>query len=255
MPLHDWTRVPAGLFHDFHQSWSIRIKDALNAGLLPSGTVALVEQRSGPRESDVLTVESPLPPRAYGFDSNGGVAIAEPPVTHLVRSTINQHYAERANRIVLRHHLGRIVAIIEIVSPANKDSRPAIRDFIEKTAEFLHRDVHVLVIDLFPPTPRDPYGIHKAIWDEFIDEPFEFPSGKDRVLVSYKSGYELKAFVEPIGVGEILFDMPLFLTGDRPQNLHVPVPLEETYKATWDATPKAVRVAVETGELPNPDAE
>ena len=31
MPIHDWTRVPSGLFHDFHQSWSIRIKDALNA--------------------------------------------------------------------------------------------------------------------------------------------------------------------------------------------------------------------------------
>jgi len=43
MPLHDWTRVPAGLFHDFHQSWSIRLKDALNAGRLPDGIVALVE--------------------------------------------------------------------------------------------------------------------------------------------------------------------------------------------------------------------
>ena len=31
MPIHDWSRVPSGLFHDFHQSWSIRIKDALNA--------------------------------------------------------------------------------------------------------------------------------------------------------------------------------------------------------------------------------
>ena len=34
MPVHDWARVYAGLFHDFHQSWSIRIKDAMNAGLL-----------------------------------------------------------------------------------------------------------------------------------------------------------------------------------------------------------------------------
>ena len=54
MPLHDWTRVPAGLFHDFHQSWSIRIKDALNAGRLPEGVLALVEQRAG----HVLAIES-----------------------------------------------------------------------------------------------------------------------------------------------------------------------------------------------------
>ena len=58
MPLHDWTRVPSGLFHDFHQSWSIRIKDALNTGRLPRGTIALVEQRSGPREPDVLAIEA-----------------------------------------------------------------------------------------------------------------------------------------------------------------------------------------------------
>ena len=58
MPLHDWTRVPAGLFHDFHQSWCVRIKDALNAGRLPRGTVALVEQRSGPLEPDVLAIEA-----------------------------------------------------------------------------------------------------------------------------------------------------------------------------------------------------
>jgi hypothetical protein len=29
MRIRDWSRVPAGLFHDFHQSWSIGIKDAL----------------------------------------------------------------------------------------------------------------------------------------------------------------------------------------------------------------------------------
>src|SRR5437868_1623008 len=57
MPIHDWTRVPSGLYHDFHQSWTIRIKDALNAGRLPQGLSALVEQRAGPREADVLTIE------------------------------------------------------------------------------------------------------------------------------------------------------------------------------------------------------
>ena len=57
MPIHDWSRVPSGLFHDFHQSWSIRIKDALNSGRLPEGVAALVEQRAGPKESDVLAIE------------------------------------------------------------------------------------------------------------------------------------------------------------------------------------------------------
>ncbi len=35
MPVHDWTRVAAGIFHDFHHSWIEQIKVALNEGILP----------------------------------------------------------------------------------------------------------------------------------------------------------------------------------------------------------------------------
>jgi hypothetical protein len=67
------------LFHDFHQTWSIQIKMALNAGILPKGIAALVEQRSGPKESDVLAlVESHGKPRS-GFGGAGGAATMEPP--------------------------------------------------------------------------------------------------------------------------------------------------------------------------------
>jgi hypothetical protein len=217
MPLHDWTRVPAGLFHDFHQSWSVRIKDALNAACLPKGLTALVEQ----------------------------------PVARIVRRTTKEIYAVRANRVVVRHHLGRIVAAIEIVSPGNKDSRAALRDFIEKTIDFLRKGIHILIVDLFPPTPRDPFGLHKVIWDEITEEDFAFPEGKDRILASYRVGDERVAYVEPVGVGDVLPSMPLFVAND----LHVKVPLEPTYQATWDASPEDLRIAVETGILPEPDAE
>ena len=43
MPLHDWTRVPAGLFHHFHQFWAVEICRKLNRGRLPPGLSALVE--------------------------------------------------------------------------------------------------------------------------------------------------------------------------------------------------------------------
>jgi len=251
MPIHDWTRVPAGLFHDFHQSWSIRIKDALNAGRLPKGVAALVEQRAGVMESDVLAIEArtkPSLPRAAG---ETGLATAERPITRIVRRTTRDFYADRANRIIVKHHLGRIIAVIEIISPGNKDSRAAIRDFVEKTIDFLRAGIHVLVVDLFPPTPRDPYGIHKLIWDEIVEEPFVFPQGKDRILSSYATGTEQAAYVEPIGVDDQLPDMPLFLTND----LHVLVPLEATYRATWDASPEELRRAVETGVLPEMDSE
>jgi hypothetical protein len=39
-----------------------------------------------------------------------------------------------------------------------------------------------------------------------------------------------------------------------PLFFHIPVPLEPTYQATWDASPEEMRIAVETGVLPDPDA-
>jgi len=249
MPIHDWTRIPAGLFHHFHQDWSIEIARELNRGRLPKGLSALVEQRSGPRESDVLTVESTRDPGRRESDSEGGVATAAPPTTRIVRRTTKEIYAGRANRIVVRHHLGRIVAVVEIVSPGNKVSRAALRDFVEKTIDFLRAGIHVLIVDLFPPTPRDPYGIHKAIWDEIEEEEFAFPEGKDRILVSYETGGLRAAYVEPVAVGDDLPDMPLFLTNAG----HILVPLEPTYRATWDASPEEFRRTVEIGEMPELD--
>jgi hypothetical protein len=33
MPMHDWSKVNAGLFHHFHQGWRREISSALNGGL------------------------------------------------------------------------------------------------------------------------------------------------------------------------------------------------------------------------------
>src|SRR5207249_10635168 len=57
MPIHDWTRVDANLFHDFHQTWTIAIRNAMNGGLLPKGYSALVEQHAGGLVPDVIALE------------------------------------------------------------------------------------------------------------------------------------------------------------------------------------------------------
>lgn len=89
------------------------------------------------------------------------------------------------------------------------------------------------------------------IWDEIEEEEFHFPAGKDRLLVSHEAGRERVAYIEPLAVGDSMPEMPLFLSTD----LHVQVPLETTYQATWNALPDELRRAVETGELPDPDLE
>src|SRR5262245_20182308 len=101
MPIHDWTRVRPNRFHDFHQSWSIAIRNELNAGRLPPGYFAMVEQSTGGPEPDVVTLEL-TPPDAS--PSSGGVAVAaQPPRARFVVRTEAKAYARKANRITVRH--------------------------------------------------------------------------------------------------------------------------------------------------------
>ncbi len=246
MPVHDWSRVDANVFHHFHQRWTIAICDALNAGLLPPGYSALVEQHSGGIVPDVLTLERRSRPK-------GGVLTATPPKANLVRQA-KSVLAARANRIVIRHRLGEIVCILEIVSPGNKSGRAAIRSFIEKAIDSLRQGIHLLIIDVLAPTPRDPQGMYKAIWDEIEEEPFELPPDKPLTLAAYVAGdlltgIEPTAYVNLVGVGDTLPDMPAYLDCSG----YVPVPLEATYQAAWATCPVDMREFVETGRVPGED--
>ena len=58
MPVHDWTRVDAGIFHDFHHAWIEELKRELNGGLLPGDYYALAEQHAAGFGPDVLTLEA-----------------------------------------------------------------------------------------------------------------------------------------------------------------------------------------------------
>ncbi len=238
MPIHDWTRVRSNRFHDFHQSWTIAIRNALNAGRLPSGYFAMVEQQTGGPEADVITLE--LTPPVSG--PAGGVAVEQqPPKARFVTRTPAGRYARKANRITIRHPDGDVAAIVEIVSPGNKDSRHAIQSFARKAVQFLYAGVHLLIVDLFPPSRRDPQGIHKVIWDRLHDEPFTLPPDKPLTVAAYAVGVEIVAYVEPVAVGDALPDMPIFLTPDR----YVPCPLEETYQTAWEQYPAPLKGPLE----------
>ncbi len=127
------------------------------------------------------------------------------------------------------------------MSPGNKDSRNAIRTFVEKAADILNQGVNLLVVDLFPPTPRDPQGIHKAIWDEFGDEPFEAFPGKPLTVASYIGGDLPTAYVESVGVGDSLPSLPIFLS----ENRYIPAPLEATYLRAWAVFPALLKDLIE----------
>lgn len=238
MPIHDWTRVDAGIFHAFHHSWIEEIARALNRGLLPPNFYALPEQIAGGLGPDVLALQGPAQNGAGGAGAGSGgevqLAVAAPRVQFRVQAERDE-YSRKAKVVKIRHLSDHtVVAVVEIISPGNKSSKNAFLSFLRKILELLEGGVHLLLIDLFPSGPRDPHGIHDAIWQEHTGEgEFRPPAGTPLTLVSYRTGPVPEAFVEPTAVGRALIDMPVFLTPE----VYVPLPLEPTYKAAWDALP------------------
>ncbi len=241
MPMHDWTRVEPTIFHHFHQLWSVAIADVLNSRLLPKGLSALIERQSG---------EPPVIDKPRFKQSPGGTMTV--PRTRMQVETSDAVQLRRANHIAVRHRLGEVVCIIEIVSPGNKAGKFALRSFVEKTHEFLRAGVNVLLIDPFPTGPRDPYSLHKVIWDEFEEVPFDLPADERLLLAAYRAGDALAelsavAYLEPLAVGAAMPDMPAWLDRDT----FVEVPLESSYNAAWATCPADFRTLVETGRLPD----
>ncbi len=241
MPMHDWSRVRSGMFHNFHVLWTSQITNCLNAGVLPSGYFAMAEQVIGGPEPDVVTLKfDPLESNVPSGSGSPATAIAEPrtrPAASIVMTADIEKYARKANHVVVRHELGKVMAVIEIVSPGNKDSRHAIRSFVDKSVDMLFEGINLLVIDPFPPGPRDPRGIHPLIWGEITDQPFELPVGKPLTMVAYQASPIKTAYVEPMAVGLPLPAMPVFLVGDD----YVTLPLEQTYVDTWNVLPKELK--------------
>src|SRR3954469_21493042 len=83
MPIHDWTRVTAGTWHDFHLAWIAELRNALNGGLLPPSYYAQAEQIAGPLGPDVLTLQEPDVPTNGAAEPStgggGGIALATSP--------------------------------------------------------------------------------------------------------------------------------------------------------------------------------
>ena len=104
-------------------------------------------------------------------------------------------FHERANQVVIRHHLRDVVCAIEVVSPRNKAGRIAIREFVTKAVDFLMRGINLLVVDPFPPGVQDPQTLHKLIWDEFdAGVPFALPADEPLLLASYRAAVPLVEF-------------------------------------------------------------
>lgn len=249
MPIHNWAAVSDGMFHWFHQRWIGTMSDWLNQGHLPEHCYAIGETYAGHLLPDVLAVQEKPNGNGKSFAPPSGSAVAvqeAPPKTRFTWEAEIEAYLEKQNYLAVRSIDGILIAVVKVVSPGNKSSKVRFRKFLDKTIEFLNQGVHLLVVDLFPPTPRDPHGIHQVIWSECFDSEFTFEPDKPLTLASYRAGNQdnvPRCFVEPVAVGEALPPMPVFLWNDSYINLD----LEKTYRDAWAVYPEPLKPKVEAG--------
>src|SRR4051794_1280420 len=112
MPIHDWTRVKAGIFHHFHHGWIEEIARSLNRGVLPSDYYAMAEQFAAGLGPDVLTLHSPRTGRDNGdsggesrrpsADPSAGVVLARPKA-RAIAETDMEFYRRKQKVVAVRH--------------------------------------------------------------------------------------------------------------------------------------------------------
>lgn len=240
MPLHDWMRVPAGIFHDSHGAWVMELRNALNESILPAGYYALTEQHAGQFIADLLTLHAPAPDPPSPPD--GGLLLAEAPPKVRRKLTGAGSLRRLRRTLAIRHVSGhRLVALVEIVSPANKDRAEHVQEFVAKAIAAVEQGIHLLLIDPFKPGTHDPNGMHAAVWEHFDDQPFQPPGDEPITLAAYNAASAPDAYVEHLTLHDPLPVMPLVLAWNR----YVQVNLEASYQAAFQGFATFWREVVE----------
>jgi hypothetical protein len=237
MPLRDHFRSPLDdLRHweGFHGQWPAMIVLAL-LRRLPNRYFAEPRVHSGgSAEIDVASFhEEGDPPLGNGREGGGGVATAvwAPARPALSLETDLPSSDEYGVRVFDRKWKCRLVAAVEIVSPANKD-RPDHRGaFIAKCAALLQNRASVTIVDL--ATTR-----HFNLYQELLGlvgktDPTLGPEPPPLYAAACRATKKserwlLETWTHALTLGQPLPTLPLWLADD----LAVPLELEESYEET-----------------------
>lgn len=230
MPLLDHFHPPLHPRHpweSFHATWIGSIAAELNQTLLPPGYFAEEHAHIGPRiEIDIATFQGD-PPGGPGEESAGGGTLTAPRV-----------YAPPAPAVVIPaafsdefevrvfNDEARLVAAIELVSPANKGRVEHRRAFVHKCGGYLAQGVALLVIDV--ATSRTA-NLHAELMAAFA-APTGLPDGARLYAAAYRPIVRdkrelIEVWPEPLAVGQAMPTLPLALNAV----LCVPIDLEATY--------------------------
>ncbi len=236
MPLRDHFHPPLSdrrSWDGLHGGWPMMIVADLNR-TLPERYVAEPQVHLGSSfEIDVATYDQDDIGPSWASETGGGISTATwaPPQPTLAVATDLPDVDEYEVRVYDTKAGRRLVAAVEIVSPANKDRPEHRRAFVAKCTALLLDNVCVAIVNLVTSRTAnlfremiEPLGV---IDPSPPDEPRSLYAVACR-LVRREANWLLEAWSEDLEIGRPLPTQPLWLG----ETTYVPLELESSYEET-----------------------
>jgi hypothetical protein len=179
--------------------------------------------------------EMPAPPASeFGSDEDGvatATAVRAPPrPTFAVAADLPDQYAYEV-RVFDTWRDRRLVAAVEIVSPANKDRLENRGAFVTKCAALLQQRVSVAIVDLIMTQQSNLYGdllelIGQADPALTPEPPLLYAAAC--CCTRWDETWYFESWTHPLALGQSLPTLPLWLADD----FAVPLELEASYEET-----------------------
>jgi hypothetical protein len=223
----------------FHSTWASSLAQRLNHGWLPPHHFAIPNVSLGNRlEIDVsnldehraATTGDTVAASEEGSTATAVWALPKPTLSGPVDFTDLDLFEVR---IFDEEDTPRLVAAIELVSPANKDRASHRRAFVVKCASYLAQGIGVLIVDVVTSRSGNLHDELLQLLEFSPDTPA--PSSGELYTASYRAaateeGGRLDVWLETLALGGTLPVMPLWISAER----SVSVNIEEAYAAACD---------------------
>jgi hypothetical protein len=238
MPLRDHFHPPLeeqASWEGFHGQWPAMIVMTL-VRKLPLGYAAEPRAHLGAHyEIDVASYEKDMPDR-FAPEANGGegglaTAVWAPPKPTLAVDTDFPDQYEYEVLIYDTRHHRRLVAALEIVSPANTDRPEHRRVFVAKCAALLRQQVCVAIVDLVTTRQFNLYGDLLDLIGHADPLLAPAPPSLYGAVCRWRREHDrprLETWAHAFAIGQPLPTLPLWLADD----LAVPLELETSYEET-----------------------
>jgi hypothetical protein len=238
MPLREHFHSPVDDFtswESFHAQWPAMMVMALNPRLPRRYAAAPRVHWGASSEIDVATIdeEDTSPTAADGGNGNGGVATAvwAPPKPALAVATDFPSQDDYAMRVYDMKRGRRLVAAVEIVSPANKDRPENRRAFVAKCAALLQAQVSVIIVDFVTTRNFNLYGDLLELIG--VSAASLSPEPPPLYAVACRGTHRtdswfFEAWPSALALGRPLPALPLWVA----DNLAIPLELEGSYAET-----------------------